>query len=176
MTTAPLGPSLHEHPDHPEPPPVSRLTIAPPGPVLRPVDGAWWPHSTDLLAELPELLKALPFDWPRITHATVNGSVWCSLPTTMLVEGHVVRLRRTRTARPGPDTVCLVAAGCGRWDLLIIPPDTPEAEAVQAMASMARSGGGRTESGEGRGDVEGVGGMAGAPGPAGTAAERDPGG
>ncbi|MFF4950851.1 DUF5994 family protein [Streptomyces chattanoogensis] len=136
MTTAPLGP-LHEH--H-EPPPVARLTIAPPGPVLRRIDGAWWPHSTDLLAELPELLKALPFDWPRIDHATVNGSIWSALPTRILVDGHVVCLRRTRTARPGPDTVCLVAAGHGRWDLQIIPPDTPEAEAVAAMAMIAGEG------------------------------------
>ncbi|MFG2140354.1 DUF5994 family protein [Streptomyces sp. NPDC048650] len=117
---------------------MSRLAIAPPGPVLRRVDGAWWPHSTDLLAELPELLKALPFDWPRITHATVNGSRWSALPTRILVEGHVVRLRRTRTTRPGPDTVCLVAAGHGRWDLLIVPPETPEAEAVAAMTTLAQ--------------------------------------
>ncbi|MFI9050398.1 DUF5994 family protein [Streptomyces sp. NPDC053427] len=151
MTTAPLGP-IHDHPtshrphehpaptphEHLEPPAVSRLTIAPPGPVLRRIDGTWWPHSTDLLTELPELLRALPFDWPRITHATVNGAIWSALPTRILVEGHVVRLRRIKVRQgPDADTVCLVAAGHGRWDLRIIPPDTPEAEAVQIMARVA---------------------------------------
>ncbi|ARF56259.1 DUF5994 family protein [Streptomyces gilvosporeus] len=158
MTTAPLGPSLHEAPEspappepaappHPEPPPVARLAIAPPGPVVRRIDGAWWPHSTDLLIELPELLQALPFDWPRITHATVNGAVWSALPSRILVADHVVRLRRTRIPRPGPDTVCLVAAGHGRWDLLIIAPETPEAEAVAAMARMTREGAAGAEPG-----------------------------
>uniref|UniRef100_UPI0011DFE91E DUF5994 family protein n=1 Tax=Streptomyces sp. WAC01526 TaxID=2588709 RepID=UPI0011DFE91E len=93
----------------------------------------------DLLAELPELLTALPFDWPRITHATVNGAAWSALPSHTLVAGHVVRLRRT-TGRPGPDTICLVSSGNGRWDLLLIPPTTPEPEAVRMMAEMARTG------------------------------------
>ncbi|MEU8679910.1 DUF5994 family protein [Streptomyces sp. NPDC048611] len=124
---------------HPAPPPVARLAIAPHTATARRLNGLWWPHSTDLLAELPELLAALPFDWPRITHATVNGAVWAALPSHTLVAGHVVRLRRT-TGRPGPDTLCLVSAGHGRWDLLLIPPATPEPEAVRRMAEMASKG------------------------------------
>ncbi|WP_329395886.1 DUF5994 family protein [Streptomyces lydicus] len=124
---------------HHSPPPVARLAIAPHTDTVRRIDGAWWPHTADLLAELPELLTALPFDWPRITHATVNGAGWPALPTHTLVDGHVVRLRRT-VGRPGPDTVCLVSPGHGRWDLLIIRPDTPEPEAVRIMAEMARTG------------------------------------
>ncbi|MEU8783404.1 DUF5994 family protein [Streptomyces sp. NPDC048637] len=138
MTTA--GDPPHPgHAQHHAPPPVARLTIAPHTDTARRLDGLWWPHSTDLLAELPELLTALPFDWPRITHATVNGAGWSALPSHTLVAGHVVRLRRT-TGRPGPDTLCLVSAGNGRWDLLIIPPTTPEPEAVRMMAEMARTG------------------------------------
>ncbi|MYT32818.1 MULTISPECIES: DUF5994 family protein [unclassified Streptomyces] len=140
MTTAPEDRSPHPRPArHPAPPPVARLAIAPHGEVTRRLDGAWWPHSTDLVAELPDLLAALPFDWPRITHATVNGSGWPALPGHILVAGHVVRLRRT-TNRPGPDTLCLVSAGVGRWDLLILPPATPEPDAVRTMAEMARTG------------------------------------
>ncbi|MCK7623797.1 DUF5994 family protein [Streptomyces sp. RS10V-4] len=138
MTTA-EGRSPHPRPHHHAPPPVARLAIAPPGPVTRRIDGAWWPHSTDLAAELPELLAALPFDWPRITHATVNGTGWSALPGRILAAGHVVRLRRTAN-RPGPDTLCLVSAGHGRWDLLLLPPATPEAAAVRALAEMARTG------------------------------------
>lgn len=139
MTTEPGGRAHPAPPHHHAPPPVARLTIAPHTDTARRIDGAWWPHTTDLLSELPELLPALPFDWPRISHATVNGAIWPSLPTHTLVDGHVVRLRRT-TGRPGPDTICLVSPGNGRWDLLIIPPDTPEPEAVRIMAEMARTG------------------------------------
>ncbi|WP_411143361.1 DUF5994 family protein [Streptomyces sp. x-80] len=123
-------------PEHPGPPPVSRLAIAPNRGVPRRIDGAWWPHSADLVAELPELLAALPFDWPRITHATVNGPMWSALPGHTLVAGHVVRLRRT-AERPGPHTICLVSPGNGRWDLLVVPPDTPEPEAVRVLAAAA---------------------------------------
>ncbi|MEW1657461.1 MULTISPECIES: DUF5994 family protein [unclassified Streptomyces] len=140
MTTAPEDRSPHPRSSrHHAPPPVARLAIAPHSEVTRRIDGVWWPHSTDLLAELPDLLTALPFDWPRITHATVNGAGWPALPCQILVAGHVVRLRHT-TNRPGPDTLCLVSAGHGRWDLLILPPTTPESAAVQVMAEMARTG------------------------------------
>ncbi|UQA94405.1 DUF5994 family protein [Streptomyces halobius] len=124
------------HPEHPAPPPVARLAIAPHSGTARRIDGIWWPHSTDLVTELPELLAALPFDWPRMTHVTVNGARWPKLPCHILVGGHVVRLRRTAN-RPGPDTVCLVSTGVGRWDLLLLPPDTPEAEAIRAMSDVA---------------------------------------
>ncbi|MER7985057.1 DUF5994 family protein [Streptomyces noursei] len=140
MTTAPEGRSPHPRPpQHHAPPPVARLAIAPHGEVTRRIDGVWWPRSTDLLTELPELLAALPFDWPRITHATVNGAGWPALPGRILVAGHVVRLRHT-TNRPGPDTVCLVAAGHGRWDLLILAPATPEPDALRMLAETARAG------------------------------------
>ncbi|MEU2360952.1 DUF5994 family protein [Streptomyces noursei] len=140
MTTAPEGRSPHPRPPQRHaPPPVARLAIAPHGEVTRRIDGVWWPHSTDLLTELPELLAALPFDWPRITHATVNGADWPALPGRILVAGHVVRLRHT-TNRPGPDTVCLVAAGHGRWDLLILAPATPEPDALRMLAETARAG------------------------------------
>ncbi|WP_043265123.1 DUF5994 family protein [Streptomyces sp. CT34] len=140
MTTAPGGRAPRpDPPRHHAPPPVARLAIAPPSQVTRRIDGVWWPHSADLVTELPELLAALPFDWPRITHATVNGAGWPALPGTILVSGHVVRLRRTIN-RSGPDTVCLVSTGVGRWDLLIIPPTTPEPTAVRIMAEMSRSG------------------------------------
>ncbi|WP_405743234.1 DUF5994 family protein [Streptomyces sp. NBC_01525] len=121
---------------HLAPPPVARLAIAPATGVARRTDGVWWPRSADLEAELPELLPALPFDWPRITHATANGALWAPLPTLTLVADHVIRLRRIPD-RPGPPTLCLVAAGLGRWDLRVLPPRTAEADAVRVLAGVA---------------------------------------
>ncbi|GAA3188158.1 MULTISPECIES: DUF5994 family protein [Streptomyces] len=130
-TAGPAGPQPHL-----APPPVARLAIAPATGVARRTDGVWWPHTADLEAELPELLPALPFDWPRITHATANGALWAPLPTLTLVAGHVIRLRRLPD-RPGPPTLCLVAAGLGRWDLRVLPPGTAEADAVRVLAGVA---------------------------------------
>ncbi|WP_329219388.1 DUF5994 family protein [Streptomyces sp. NBC_01485] len=123
----------------PAPPPslpLLRLTLAPHRSMPRPIDGAWWPRSYDLLAELPGLLGGLPPAWGHITRVTVNGSKWSAAPGRILVCNQVVRLSRTVTAT-APDTVVLLAPGRGRWDLLVVPPDTAEQAAKPLMAAAA---------------------------------------
>ena len=45
---------------HPTPPEhTPRLRLKPKAPHTGYVDGAWWPHSDDLTAELPDLLAVL---------------------------------------------------------------------------------------------------------------------
>ncbi|WP_406170339.1 DUF5994 family protein [Streptomyces sp. NBC_00996] len=128
MTTA-LQPALPSHP-------VLRLRLAPRGGMPRPIDGAWWPRSYDLLAELPRLLAGLPRAWGHITSVTVNGATWSAVPGRMLVFNQVIRLRRSLTAS-APHTIVLLAPGRGRWDLLVVPPDTTEEAAEPLMAAAA---------------------------------------
>jgi hypothetical protein len=128
MTTA-LQPSLPSHP-------VLRLRLAPHGDLPRSIDGAWWPRSYDLLVELPRLLAGLPRTWGHITSVTVNGAMWSVTPSRMLVSNQVVRLRRALAAS-APHTVVLLAPGRGRWDLLVVPPDTTEQAAEPLMAAAA---------------------------------------
>ncbi|MER5184674.1 DUF5994 family protein [Streptomyces sp. NPDC002896] len=130
MTTA-LQPPLPSHP-------VLRLRLAPHGGLPRPIDGAWWPRSYDLLAELPRLLAGLPRAWGHISSVTVNGAKWSATPGRMLVFNQVVRLRRTLAAS-APHTVVLLAPGRGRRDLLVVPPDTTE-EAAEPLMAAAASG------------------------------------
>ncbi|MFF1546451.1 DUF5994 family protein [Streptomyces sp. NPDC058291] len=125
MTTAPQPP-----------PPLLRLSLAPRGAAPRPVDGAWWPRSYDLLAELPHLLGGLPPEWGQVTSVIVNGSTWSATPGRTLVCNQVVRLRRTEAAS-APNTVVLFAAGQGRRDLLIVPPESTEQAARPFMAAAA---------------------------------------
>ncbi|GAA3800773.1 DUF5994 family protein [Streptomyces coacervatus] len=130
MTTA-LQPPLPSHP-------VLRLRLAPHahGALPRAIDGAWWPRSYDLLVELPRLLAGLPRAWGHVTSVTVNGAMWSAVPGRMLVSNQVVRLRRNLTAS-APHTVVLLAPGRGRWDLLVVPPDTAEHTAEPLMAAAA---------------------------------------
>ncbi|MGW0609441.1 DUF5994 family protein [Streptomyces sp. NPDC002788] len=128
MTTA-LQPPLSSHP-------VLRLRLAPRSGMPRPIDGAWWPRSYDLLAELPTLLAGLPRAWGHITSVTVNGGTWSPAPGRMLVCNQVVQLHRSFAAS-APDTVLLLAPGRGRWDLLVVPPDTAEEAAEPLMAAAA---------------------------------------
>ncbi|RPF34633.1 DUF5994 family protein [Streptomyces sp. TLI_185] len=128
MTTALQSPP----PSHP----LLRLRLAPRGDLQRTIDGAWWPHSYDLLAELPRLLAGLPRAWGHITSVTVNGATWSAGPGRMLVANQVVRLRRNLTAS-APQTIVLLTPGQGRWDLVVLPPDTTEEAAEPLMATAA---------------------------------------
>ncbi|MGP4012635.1 DUF5994 family protein [Streptomyces sp. 4N124] len=128
MTTA-MQPPLPSHP-------LLRLRLAPHGRMPRPIDGAWWPRSYDLLAELPWLLAGLPRAWGHITSVTVNGATWSAVPGRMLVSNQVVRLHRTPTASAA-HTIVLLSPGQGRWDLLVVPPDTTEEAAEPLMAAAA---------------------------------------
>ncbi|MCX5420592.1 DUF5994 family protein [Streptomyces sp. NBC_00078] len=128
MTTA-RQPRLPSHP-------LLRLRLAPHGRMPRPIDGAWWPRSYDLLAELPRLLAGLPRAWGHITSVTVNGTTWPSMPGRMLVSNQVVQLHSSLTASAA-HTIVLLAPGRGRWDLLVVPPDTTEESAEPLMAAAA---------------------------------------
>jgi hypothetical protein len=99
------------------------------------IDGAWWPRTTDLTYELPQLLGGLPPAWGRVGSALVDGAAWAPVPGRLLVADQVVRLRRT-AGEHAPSTVCLLAPGHGRWDLLVVPPAATEAEAGRLMDSV----------------------------------------
>jgi hypothetical protein len=114
--------------------PVLRLHLAPQSTLPRRLDGVWWPRSRDLVAELPALLAALPRAWGDIASVTVNGSAWSAAPSRILVADHVVRLCKT-AAQHAPNTVVLLAPGHGRWDLLVVPPDTTAEAAEPFMAA-----------------------------------------
>ncbi|MFF7309791.1 DUF5994 family protein [Streptomyces sp. NPDC008137] len=116
--------------------PALRMRLAPRSDMPRPIDGAWWPRSYDLLAELPSLLAGLPRAWGQITSVTVNGTVWSAVPGRTLVFNQVVRLHRALAAS-APHTAVLLAPGRGRWDLLVVPPDTAEEAAEPLMAAAA---------------------------------------
>jgi hypothetical protein len=134
MTLAPHSPLPSQ--------PLLRLRLAPRAGGPRAIDGAWWPRSYDLLAELPVLLAGLPRTWGHISSVVLNGAVWSPTPGRMLVAGQVVRLRRSLTAGSAR-TVVLVSPGHGRWDLLVVPPDSTEEAAVPIMARAAGACGDR---------------------------------
>ncbi|MFC8090450.1 DUF5994 family protein [Streptomyces sp. NPDC057301] len=106
------------------------------GRMPRLIDGAWWPRSYDLMSELPRLLGGLPPAWGQIGSVTVNGVGWSPFPGRMLVANQVVRLHLTNHPQ-APPTVCLLAPGHGRWDLLVVSPDTGQATAGRLMDEAA---------------------------------------
>ncbi|MFK0046921.1 DUF5994 family protein [Streptomyces sp. NPDC090741] len=116
----------------------ARLSLTPKTTLAGRLDGAWWPHSRDLEAELPPLVAALEEPWGRVTRVTVNPTRWPVVPHTVAVDGHKVHVGWF--TEQDPDKLILLSYGIGRWDLLVIPPETEPAAAARLMAAAAIPG------------------------------------
>jgi hypothetical protein len=122
--------------------PTARLALRPviPSPGPGGPDGAWWPHSRDLATELSALADVLDPLWGRITHIAVNPRHWRVVPREIFVNGHVVRVGRFTTGLD-PHRILLMSYTAGRWDLLVVPPETYAPSAARLMAAASASTG-----------------------------------
>ncbi|MFI5687244.1 DUF5994 family protein [Streptomyces sp. NPDC051636] len=111
-----------------------RLVLAPADTAPALIDGAWWPRTRDLTAELPALMEVLDPLWGRITRVTVNPTFWPVIPRKVPVHGHVVHVGWF-AAEQDPHKLMLLSYTVGRWDLLVIPPETEPATAARLMAT-----------------------------------------
>ncbi|MFD7782089.1 DUF5994 family protein [Streptomyces nojiriensis] len=116
----------------------ARLSLTPKTTLAGQLDGAWWPRSRDLEAELPALAAALDETWGRITRVSVNPIRWPVVPRTVAVAGHVLHVGWF--TEQDPDKLILLSYTVGRWDLLVIPPETEPAAAARLMAAAAIPG------------------------------------
>ncbi|MFF7309789.1 DUF5994 family protein [Streptomyces sp. NPDC008137] len=113
-----------------------RLSLAPVGSAPALLDGAWWPRSRDLAAELPALAAVLDPLWGRITRVTVNPTRWPVVPRKVPVAGHVVNVGWF-LAEQDPDELLLLSYHVGRWNLLVVPPQTTPDSAAWLMAAAS---------------------------------------
>jgi hypothetical protein len=117
----------------------ARLSFTPAGSPPGLLDGAWWPRSRDLFRELPALTDVLDARWGRVTHVTVNPTYWPVVPRKVPVAGHTVHVGWF--AEQDPNKLILLSYAAGRWDLLVIPPETGAAAAARLMSAAATPGG-----------------------------------
>ncbi|MGC9538220.1 DUF5994 family protein [Streptomyces sp. UG1] len=113
-----------------------RLSLAPTGPAPALLDGAWWPRSRDLGAELPSLAAVLDALWGRITRVTVNPTHWPVVPRKVPAPGHVVKVGWF-LAEQDPHELLLLSYRTGRWNLLVVPPQTTPVSAAWLMAAAS---------------------------------------
>ncbi|MHA6764960.1 DUF5994 family protein [Streptacidiphilus sp. PAMC 29251] len=116
--------------------PELRLSLKPETRIRGRLDGAWWPRSRDMAAELPALVTRLDQTWGRITRVTVHEGAWPELPAKVPVGVHVVRLGWFGPEQE-PGDLCLLSYKVGRWDLLVVPPECEPARAALLMAAAA---------------------------------------
>jgi hypothetical protein len=100
------------------------------------VDGAWWPHSDDLITELPALIAALSTRLGAISCVTYNNTEWRVTPAELVSGGCGVQLDGYRGQTP--NTVEVLDANGNIVVLLVIPahiePDQGHAIAMTAAA------------------------------------------
>lgn len=101
------------------------------------LDGAWWPRSHDIGAELPALLSALTGHLGPLTRVGLDATAWAGLPTRIVVDDHVIHVDSFPV---GDDTVLITRGDRDLFSLLVIPPDTPPETARAAMAQAVLAG------------------------------------
>jgi hypothetical protein len=120
-----------------------RLRLKLRGAVTGYVDGAWWPRSRDLPAELPALVAVLAVRLGPVESVSYNLNAWGPTPRKIRIEGRFVRLAGYRSQNPA--TIDVISAG-HRITLLVVPPDaTPEAAHGTLMAAGRRANADRVE-------------------------------
>ncbi|MEU3916041.1 DUF5994 family protein [Streptomyces sp. NPDC029721] len=116
----------------------ARLTLTPKTALAGLLDGAWWPRSRDLTAELPSLVEALEGRFGRITRVAVNPTCWPVVPHKVFVAGHIVHVGWF--TEQDSDKMILLSYAVGRCDLLVIPPETEPTAADRLMTAAALPG------------------------------------
>ena len=96
------------------------------------LDGAWWPRSHDLVAELPALIAEIRRQGGQISRVSYHPDTWEPAPRTVMVDGGLVKLGWFHSMDPHVLTLTGVY-GAGRLDLLVVPPETRAAPAERLM-------------------------------------------
>ncbi len=98
------------------------------------VDGGWWPRSTDLAAELPELLSGLAPLIGRVERVGYHLADWGPTPRRIHFDGALVRLGGYNWQ---PAATVDVLTDRRTLTLLVVPPDTPPPAAQNALTAAA---------------------------------------
>jgi hypothetical protein len=122
-----------------------RLRMKPAAPTTKDagyVDGAWWPRSRDLSAELPTLFDGLAERLGAVRRLNYNLTEWDTTARRIDAADRSVRLGGYRYQ--GANTVDVTGSAGRRIILLVIPPETSAADA--RTVSLAAAGTDNVES------------------------------
>jgi hypothetical protein len=123
----------HTPPEH-----TPRLRLKPKATRSGYVDGAWWPRSDDLAAELPDLLAVLSVRLGTVDRVLYNVKEWAKAPSKFATGGRMVRLDGYR--RQPMNTVEVLGLDRSRIALLVVPPSTVPDEAHATLMGAAAPG------------------------------------
>jgi hypothetical protein len=120
---------------HTPPENTPRLRLKPKAPITGYVDGAWWPHSDNLAAEIPDLLAVLSVRLGRIDRVIYNLAEWTKAPAKLQTDDGLIRLAGYH--RQPVNTIEVLGLNRNKIVLLVVPPDTDPDRAHEAMMAAA---------------------------------------
>ena len=108
------------------------------------LDGAWWPYSRDLEAEMSDLVHQFPRIDGRISRAVYSTPDWDTPPRELTAGQGAIEVR----ASPRDDThVLIVELSDGRrLTLLVVPPDFTPGQGAEALLAGSTAGNRHTAS------------------------------
>ncbi|MDI5968773.1 DUF5994 family protein [Streptomyces sp. SL13] len=112
----------------------ARLCLLSEGAGTERLDGVWWPRSRSLAREVPALIAAADLRFGWIDRVTVHTGRWPGSPRRIAVAGRTIDVGRF-PAREHDVEVCVLSNDAGRWDLLVVPPESEFADAEMSMAT-----------------------------------------
>lgn len=105
------------------------------------VDGGWWPHSLDLVTELPPLLAAVEAaGYDRVRRVSYAFAAWNGQPprTTRLLN-RIVKLG-SFVSQDAAEISLVDSSGWNRVTVAVVPPDTDPTLARRALAIAGTDG------------------------------------
>lgn len=114
-----------------------RLRLKPAHRVCGYVQGAWWPRSKRLAAELPSLLDALTLRFGELDRVCYHQNDWSPTLSGIKLQGYDVILDASLES---PNVVTVFGKRFGRLALLVMPPLTNRSDADVMMTKAATVG------------------------------------
>jgi hypothetical protein len=98
------------------------------------VQGAWWPRSTVLTAELPSLLAALSLRFGAIDRVQYHENDWSPTAQHIKHQGEDIVLD---SSQDSPNVIAVSGQQFGKLTLLVVPPYTDATHAYNVAMTAA---------------------------------------
>lgn len=116
-----------------------RLAFCSRSPARGSVDGAWWPGSTDLAAELPDVLAVLGSKIGEVRRVVYDPSVWPPTPSRIIRRGVAISVDPYTLV--SSETIYLIGTHSRDAVLFVVPPSCAVAVVDQVLAAVSEATG-----------------------------------